>query len=247
VSAPGRERAAGILLGAGASARMGVDKLWADLGGRPLLAWPIATFAACDCIQELVIVASTPNVNRVERLLSDLRVRARVVPGGERRRDSVRAGLEALGDVEWVVVHDAARPLLTRALVTDGLEAARATGAAIAAVPAVDTIKTVRDGEVVGTLARETLWAAQTPQVFRFELLLEAHRAVSDDVTDDAALVEAIGARVRVYMGAYANINFPSPVDLQLAALLVSENERPLAEPVASEAPAAGDRRAEDA
>lgn len=241
------ERAAGILLAAGASARMGFDKLWADLGARPLLAWPIATFASCDCIDEFVVVASRPNVKRVERLLFELGVRARVVPGGERRRDSVRAGLDALGGVDWVVVHDAARPLLTRALVIDGIEAARATGAAIAAVPTVDTIKTVRDGEIMGTLPREGLWAAQTPQVFRRELLLEAHRTVSDDVTDDAALVEAMGARVRVYMGAYANIKVTSPVDLQLVALLVSENERPFAVAGAGEAPAADDRRAGDA
>jgi 2-C-methyl-D-erythritol 4-phosphate cytidylyltransferase len=223
-SSPHGERVACILVAAGASVRMGVDKLWADLRGRPLLEWPIATLAGCGSIDELVVVAALSGLERTRRLLEDLGVKACVVVGGARRQDSVRAGLSAIGDADWVVVHDAARPLVTRDLVENGLETARATGAAVAAVPVVDTIKVVNESEVVSTLARNGLWSVQTPQVFRADLLRQAHRAGAADVTDDATLVEGLGVRVQVYMGAYANIKVTSPVDLRLAALLVSED-----------------------
>jgi 2-C-methyl-D-erythritol 4-phosphate cytidylyltransferase len=224
---------------------MGADKLWADLRGRPLLEWPIATLAACHRIDELVVVASASNLRRTRLLLEDLGVEACVVVGGERRQDSVRAGLEAIGDIEWVVVHDAARPLLTPELIDRGLDAARATGAAVAAIPVVDTIKVVHEGEVVRTPDRDSLWSVQTPQVFRAELLREAHRTTTVDVTDDSAMVEAMGVPVRVYMGAYANIKITSPVDLRLAAALVSENGKQLAEPAAHTEMPPGERRAE--
>ena len=123
--------------------------------------------------------------------------------GGERRQDSVRAGLEALGACDYVAVHDGARPLVTPELIERGLEAARETGAAAPAVPLADTVKEAgADGIVVRTLDRSRLWAVQTPQVFRYELLMRAHREVTADVTDDAAMVEALGEPVRLFEGA---------------------------------------------
>ena len=152
----------------------------------------------------------------------ELEIEARIVVGGARRQDSVRAALDAVGDAEWVVVHDGARPLLTTKLVEDGLAAAQDTGAAIAAVPVVDTIKQVDGPKVVTTLSRDELWAVQTPQVFRRALLAEAHARSPQDVTDDAALVESIGGEVRVYMGAYENIKVTTPADLQVVRALLA-------------------------
>jgi 2-C-methyl-D-erythritol 4-phosphate cytidylyltransferase len=215
------EQVTGVIVAGGSSTRMGFDKLWVDLAGKPLVAWSMLAFSECDAIDRLIVVASADCLLKAEDLLRDLAVEATVVQGGAARRDSVLAGLEST-EGKWVVIHDAARPLVEPDLIVRGLEAARETGAAIAGVPETSTIKRVRGGEVLETLDRDALWAAQTPQVFRRELLLEAHRRAGGPATDDAVLVEALGVRVRVYEGGYANIKVTTPVDLQLAALLLS-------------------------
>ena len=137
----------------------------------------------------------------------------------------MRAGLEALGPCEWVVVHDGARPLVTRELIDKGLAAARETGAATCAVPLHDSIKLVNDkGLVEKSLDRRRLWQVQTPQVFRYDLLMEAHRAAAKQppASDDAALVERLGYPVKVFMGSYHNIKVTTPDDLVLAQILLS-------------------------
>jgi len=217
------KKVAGILLAAGASTRMGTDKLWADLCGKPLISWPLQAFATSDAIDELIVAVSSETIERMAHLIDELGIRARLVAGGARRQDSVRAALDVAADMEWVVVHDGARPLLTAKLIEDGLSAAAVTGAAIAAVPVVDTVKQVQDGAVLTTLERDALWAVQTPQVFRTSLLRAAHEASSVDVTDDAALVEALGTPVRVYMGAYENVKVTTPVDLHVAACFIRD------------------------
>jgi 2-C-methyl-D-erythritol 4-phosphate cytidylyltransferase len=147
------------------------------------------------------------------------------VPGGKRRQDSVRLGLEALrpgsgqalGECEYVAVHDGGRPLVSSALIGRGLEAARETGAAVPAVPLADTVKEASaDGLVVRTLDRRRLWAAQTPQVFRYDLLMRAHREVMADVTDDAGMLEALGLPVRIFPGDRRNIKVTTAEDLEL-------------------------------
>ncbi len=142
--------------------------------------------------------------------------------GGERRQDSVQRGLDALPPCDWVAVHDGARPLAGPELLAKGLEAAQETGAAVPVIPLSDTVKMVdSDGWVVETLARDRLWAVQTPQVFRRDLLAEAHRTVVDAVTDDAAMVERLGHRVRVFPGTSANLKVTRPVDLLVAEALL--------------------------
>ncbi len=219
------DRAAGIIVAGGSSSRMGFDKLWADLCGRPLLAWSILAFSESPDINQLLVVTSLENQHKTTSLLAELAVEATVVLGGPARRDSVAAGLTEVTD-EWVVIHDAARPLVEPGMISRGLAAARETGAAILAVPETSTVKLVRDGIVVATEDRDALWLAQTPQVFRRDLLLKAHRSARGPATDDSILVEALGVPVRVAEGAYANIKVTTPVDLQLAALLLSERRR---------------------
>lgn len=209
---------AGIIVAAGTSTRIGHDKVWMEVAGRPLLAWALGAFARCSAVHQLVVVVAPGAEARAERLAAELGAQATIVAGGPRRQDSVRAGLERAGGVEWVVVHDGARPLVTEKLIVQGLEAAQETGAAIAAVPEVDTVKMVVDGVVTHTPERGTLWVAQTPQVFRRSLLLAAHRQFVGQATDDAVMVEALGVPVRVYEGAYDNIKVTTPVDLQLVA-----------------------------
>jgi 2-C-methyl-D-erythritol 4-phosphate cytidylyltransferase len=165
------------------------------------------------------------------------KVRA-MVPGGERRQDSVGAGLAAVTRLfredggtpqpyEWVVVHDGARPLLTPGLISRGLEAARSVGAAVAALPAIETVKTVdASGTITGTPERSNLWLAQTPQVFRTSLLVGAYDALRErpdtpDATDCARLVELMGHPVKVYEGERTNIKITTPQDLLIAEAIL--------------------------
>jgi 2-C-methyl-D-erythritol 4-phosphate cytidylyltransferase len=219
-----------IVVAAGRSTRMGFDKLWADLGGRPVLAWSLASLAASAPVDRLVVVTSDDRHDDVWRLVGRIvpaRLRARAVPGGERRRDSVAAGLAALGDCDWLLVHDAARPFLAEATIARGLESVRLTGACVAALPARDTIKRVRpDRTVVETPPREELWTVQTPQLFRRDLLRDALAATDDDATDEAALVERIGGTVRVFEGDTMAFKITTPDDLEIARALLASRQR---------------------
>ncbi len=142
--------------------------------------------------------------------------------GGTRRQDSVKEGLRRLTDCRWVVIHDGARPLLDTNLIEKGLAEARENGAAIAAVPVKDTIKTASpDGFVQDTPQRDGLWAVQTPQVFRFDLISRAHEEIPEDVSDDAMMVEKLGHKVKLFMGSYENIKITTPEDLALAAIIL--------------------------
>ncbi len=215
---------------------MSTDKLWAELGGQPLLAHSLRVFAGSSLCDDLVLVVAEGQRERARELLDALGITARIAVGGAQRQDSVRAGLAASADAEWVVIHDAARPLVTLELIERGVAAARETGAAIAAMPAIDTIKVVEDGRIVHTPPRASLWQAQTPQVFRRDLLLQAHQAAASAATDDAELVEACGAVVRVYEGAYSNLKVTTDIDLILARALLAARVDPGAPPPATPA-----------
>ena len=216
-----------VIVAAGSSSRMGgVDKVFAPVGGRPLLTYAVEAFERSAAVDAIVIVMRPDSVREGERLARD-RGWHKVVafePGGSRRQDSVLAGLNALSHSDWVMVHDGARPCVTGEIIERGLESARETGAAIAAVPAKDTIKVVgEDGRVRETPPRERLWQVQTPQVFRYEVLRHAYATNGEaEVTDDAALVERSGKAVKVFMGAYENIKVTTPEDLAVAEALLS-------------------------
>jgi 2-C-methyl-D-erythritol 4-phosphate cytidylyltransferase len=134
----------------------------------------------------------------------------------------VAAGLAALDDCPWLLVHDAARPFVTEVVVERGLEAVRPTGACVAGVPARDTIKRVQGQTVVETPPRDQLWVVQTPQVFRRDLVLAALAATDDDATDEAGLVERLGGEVRVYQGDPLNLKITTPEDLELARAVLA-------------------------
>jgi 2-C-methyl-D-erythritol 4-phosphate cytidylyltransferase len=217
-----RPRTGAIIVAAGSSQRMGgIDKLLRELDGRPLIAYSIAAFAASNEVQRIVIVASNANFDAVSAIAWQLAPDARVVLGGARRQDSVRAGINALDDVEYVLVHDGARPLVTEALIEATLAGAVEAGAAICAVPVSDTIKRGRDGFIVETVDRAALFQAQTPQAFRRELLLRAHERDDSEATDDAAIVERLGEPVRLVPGSARNIKVTTPDDLHVAEALL--------------------------
>ena len=214
---------AAIIVAAGRGERMaGADKLWAPVAGRPLLAHTIAAFEACGAIDRVVLVVAKENLERGRELAGAFATVRDVVAGGATRQESVRAGLDALDDAAWVVVHDGARPLVTPDLIERGFEAARETGAACCALPAPDTVKEANEaGAIARTLDRSRLWLAQTPQVVRYDLLVEAHRRAEGLATDDAALVEALGVEVRLYEGSPRNLKVTTPDDLAIAEALL--------------------------
>jgi len=217
-------KAGAVIVAAGSSERMGgVDKVWALLGEKPVLARAVEPFQGCSSIDQIVIVVSEQNLERGKQLVAEegWSKATDVCLGGRRRQDSVLAGLDQLRDCEWVVIHDGARPLVTVDLIEQGLAEARETGAAVAAVPVTDTTKTVEDDRIVRqTLPRQNLWAVQTPQVFRYPVVAEAYRRAKGDATDDAALVEQLGYKVKLYMGSYDNMKITTPNDLALAEVL---------------------------
>ena len=214
-----------VIVAAGESRRMrGIDKILTPLGGRPLVAHAIEAFNDSPRIGRIVLVLSRDALDSGRRIVEEgsWDKVTDVCAGGERRQDSVRAGLDRLPDVDWVVVHDGARPLVDAGIIGRGLDAAAETGAAVAAVPVTDTIKRAGPGlTVVDTPPREELWAAQTPQVFRRTVLADAHERVAEDVTDDAAMVERTGRAVKLFMGSYENIKVSTREDLAAARVLL--------------------------
>jgi 2-C-methyl-D-erythritol 4-phosphate cytidylyltransferase len=220
-----RERVGAVIAAAGSSRRMdGIDKIFVRLAGKPLIWHVLQVFEDCSVVDQVVVVLGEASVQRGVKLVEDSgfsKVTA-VCAGGQRRQDSVAEGLGRLESCDWVVIHDGARPCLTVELVEQGLKEARQTGAAIAAVPLKETVKIVNaDGVIGSTPRRESLRAAQTPQVFRFDLIAGAYRNVTEEVTDDASLVETLGHEVRVYMGLYDNIKVTTPEDLALAETIL--------------------------
>jgi 2-C-methyl-D-erythritol 4-phosphate cytidylyltransferase len=219
-----------VVAAAGASSRMGsADKLFAPLAGRPLLAHVLARLDESPLVDRIALVLSTSNIERGRGLVAEhgFAKVAAACEGGLRRQDSVRLGLAALGPCEWVLVHDGARLLADPSVIAVGLEAARETGAAVPALPIADTVKVAGEGGIVErTLDRAPLRAAQTPQVFRYDLLLRAHREVATDVTDDAAMLESLGLPVKLYAGSPLNLKVATPDDLRAAEALLEEAAR---------------------
>jgi 2-C-methyl-D-erythritol 4-phosphate cytidylyltransferase len=216
-----------IIPAAGRSERMGGrDKLFVVVRGKPLLAHTLTAFDVCPGVHRVVLVLSPENMERGRELVAEggFDKVAAVCQGGERRQDSVRNGLEALAPCQWVVVHDGARPLVTAELIERGLEAAKETGAAIAALPIRDTVKEVEPLGLIGrTLSRGQLWAAQTPQVFRYDILRQAHQQAQGEATDDATLVEKLGYQVKVFEGSLGNIKVTTAADLALVETFLAQ------------------------
>jgi len=210
-----------LLLCAGRGERLGlgVDKALAPLAGRPLFAWSLETLERSAAVHRVVVVGP---VRRLRDALAACGLAARKivgwVEGGRERQESVARGLAALpDDATLVVVHDAARALVTTDLVSRVVADALQHGAALAAVPLADTLKQGRLGAVERTVPRAGLWCAQTPQAFRRDWLTAAHAGGIRGATDDAALIEALGHPVRLVEGDALNLKITTPRDLELA------------------------------
>ncbi len=211
----------------GSGARMGSrqPKQYLGLGGAPLLVHTLRALGRARGVAGAIVVVPAERVEATRRLLRRFRVPRllEVVAGGAERQESVWRGLQAApADIGWVVVHDAVRPFIDTALVERVLAAARRHGAATCGVPVRETVKRVKESVVQATLDREGLWLAQTPQAFSRALLWEAHEKARRDGytgTDDAVLVERLGARVAMVPGLPQNLKITTPEDLKAARL----------------------------
>ncbi len=216
-----------ILAAAGEGRRLGsrLPKALVPLAGTPLFLHSLRTYAALPFVREIAIVLPPDWVDRIRkqlgRRLETLKVTT-LVPGGARRQDSVRIGLEALSS-PLVLVHDAARPLITREAIRAVALAAQRHGAAVLAHPAVDTLKIADTrGRVVSTPDRALVWHAQTPQGFRREVFLNAYKVNGrKDATDDVQLVERAGGKVVIVPGPSSNFKVTTPEDLASAGRLL--------------------------
>ncbi|MBI4271191.1 MAG: 2-C-methyl-D-erythritol 4-phosphate cytidylyltransferase [Candidatus Rokubacteria bacterium] len=214
---------AAVIPAGGVGARLGarMPKQFLRIGRTPILAMTVRHFTRHPSMAAVVVAAPAAHLALARRILARAGrgAPATVVVGGPTRQDSVWLALLALpGPVDVVVVHDGVRPLITRRLVDDVVRAAVESGAAICALPIAETVKRVRGGFVEATLDRSELWAVQTPQAFRADLLREAHeKARRDGVggTDDAMLVERLGHPVRVVAGLPGNVKITTPEDLR--------------------------------
>ena len=217
-----------VIVAAGTASRMGgIDKVMALLGGEPMVLRAVRTFQNCVAISEIVVVTRDDLLETLmEQCAQFSKVRA-VVVGGADRPTSVQAGLNALSKkVRLAAIHDGARPLVTEAVIDRTVRAAHSYGAAAPAVPVKDTVKVVKGGVVRSTPDRSTLQAVQTPQVFDVDLLRGALKKASDDetkITDDCSAVENMGMSVKIVEGDERNLKVTTPMDLQIARLLLEE------------------------
>ena len=220
-------RVALLVPAGGAGRRMGgVHKPMLEIAGRPMLERSLAPFLdRSDVVHVIVALPEELCADPPAWLTADARVR--VVAGGAERGDSVRNALDVLGDdVDVILVHDAARPLVTDVIIERCIRAAAGGRAAIAAVPVVDTIKEVDEGgRIVATPDRRRLWAAQTPQAFPAAMLRSAHAQAAREgvgATDDAALVARYGDEVIVVEGDPGNLKITTPADIAVAEALIA-------------------------
>jgi len=227
-------RTAAIITAAGAGIRMGSDqpKQFMELEGRPLLAVTVERFELSPDIDGIVLVVPPDKVDycrgEIVKKYDLIKVK-KVVAGAERRQDSVRLGLEATeGHFPLVLIHDGVRPLVPPDLISRIVRAANQYRAVIPALRARETIKEADEaGLVVKTHDRRTLWLVQTPQAFRYEHILEAHRLAFEqnweEITDDALLMERTGVPVKIIEGSEENVKITTPQDLELARFLLGK------------------------
>ncbi len=214
-----------IIVGAGTGNRMslGYNKVLAELCGKPVVEWTIRNFIETGLIDNLVLVINPKDQEEMNDIFNIYKNKTnlKIVFGGQRRQDSVHNGIKALSDnVEIVLIHDAARPFITKEIIQRSILYAQKYGAACAGIQAKDTIKVVDDNNTItSTLERSSLWHAQTPQAFRKDIILTAYEQASIrgiTATDDASLAEEAGFKVTMFEGSSKNIKLTSKEDLEL-------------------------------
>jgi len=224
-----KEPVVAIVPAAGIGERFGkgTNKPFTTLGDKPLIIWTVETLQNLPEITEIIPVVKETDIKLCSRLFEDYSITKikRVAPGGRERQDSVFHGLNLIRHRKSVVlVHDAVRPLIEPSLIQSALQQLNGCDGVVVGVPLKDTVKEVRDGIVRNTPKRDLLWAAQTPQIFPYQVLYDAYeKAMADSfyTTDDSALVEMNGGVIKMVQGSYANIKVTTPEDLLIAEVFL--------------------------
>lgn len=221
-----------VLPAAGSGKRMGAgrNKLFLELKNKPILIHTLEVFENDNHCTGIWLAVKPEERDYIQSLITQFGItKVKGLPsGGEERQHSVHSCLKAMNEVEIVLVHDAARPFVTQLVIDKLVQVAREKGAAIAGVKAKDTMKKVQDGVIVETVDRDNLWAIQTPQAFRFDLLYEAED-VAEKVgflgTDEAMLVERLGHQVYIVESTYDNVKITTKEDLLLGEVILKQRE----------------------
>jgi 2-C-methyl-D-erythritol 4-phosphate cytidylyltransferase len=222
-----------IIVAAGDSRRMGFDKLFATIAGRPVIAHTIHAFERAGCVDEIIMVAREDRLAEIKKIVCDEKLKKvrSIITGGKHRQDSVRAGLDHLeATARYVAIHDAARPLITAEQIERVFEKCRIHAAASLAEPISDTLK-YADSEffVTSPVDRHQLYAMQTPQIFERRLIEDGYRAVyaeNASVTDEVSAVERLGRKVVLVPNTDLNFKITYPRDLALAEFVIHERTR---------------------
>ncbi|MBZ4645658.1 MAG: 2-C-methyl-D-erythritol 4-phosphate cytidylyltransferase [Petroclostridium sp.] len=229
-----KEYCSAIIVAAGKGSRMNAskNKQFINIIDRPVLAYTLQAFEDCELIDEIVVVTRQEDIMACKEIIdmSELVKVKKIVVGGKERQDSVYNGLKEISNEATIVaIHDGARPLILPKHIEEAIEAAVQYNAAAVGVRVKDTIKLVDDNNnIVNTLDRSKLWAVQTPQVFKVEILKRAHqKAIEEGIsaTDDCMLVEQMGYQVKMVEGSYENIKITTPEDIFLAEAIISGRE----------------------
>ena len=215
--------AAVIIVAAGLGKRFHskVPKQFLNLSGKPVFLWSVLAFQKIKEFTQVIVVVPEKYAPRLRTY--EKKHRLDVTSGGKERYDSVMAGLKKVrAGIDFVAIHDAARPLITKDIIAKCLREAKRSGAALVAVAAKDTVKKAGSNLLVEkTIQRNTVWLAQTPQIFRKNLLLKAYSRKFTSITDDAQAVELSGKKPKIVPGRYSNIKITEPLDMKIAALLL--------------------------
>lgn len=216
-----------VVVAAGSSTRMGEDKLFMPLEGKPVLAWTLQALDKCAFVDEIVLVAREDRLEQAAELCRQFEIQKvhKIIIGGKNRNESALAGVSAVDrDAKLILIHDGARPLVTEEVVYDAMHTAAMFKCAAPAVPVTDTIKEKKNDLVTRTPERSGLAAVQTPQAFQAEIIKGALTAAvksGREYTDDSAAAEAMGFKVHLSKGSPENIKITGPMDLEIAAAIL--------------------------
>ena len=218
-----------ILLAAGSSTRMdGDDKIFMPIYNNPLLYYSLKEFNNSCHISSISIVLNEKNYQTGMTYIKSLNFDkvTSICIGGSRRQDSVLNGLNALGEHDFILIHDAARPCINQCIINRGIEGVIKFNASIPVIPSTDTLRTLRDEEFADkVIDRETIWITQTPQCFSYELILKALTATEVSVTDDAMLVQKLGVNIKTFKGSKNNIKVTTSDDIAMVKSIIKEKQ----------------------
>ena len=221
-----------VVLAAGQGKRMNskVQKQFLELEGKPLVYYSLKCFQDSGLIHEIILVTGAESVSFCKEEIVEkygLTKVTKVIPGGKERYDSVYQGLLACRDTEYVLIHDGARPFITEEIIQRGMQGVKKTGACVIGMPSKDTVKIAdAQGDVAETPERSSVWTIQTPQIFDYRLIREAHEKIRcrdmSAITDDAMVVEQeTGVKIALVEGSYKNLKITTPEDLDIAEIFL--------------------------